>query len=59
MNNSVYIEYNSIFRPSKETIRKNKKLWETIEQNVSIQRCKDGFNAEIKNLDLTFLDDIK
>lgn len=54
-----YIEYNSIFRPSKETIRKNKKLWETIEQNVSIQRCKDGFNAEIKDLDLTFLDDIK
>ena len=59
MNNSIYIEYNSIFRPSKETIRKNKKLWETIEQNVSIQRCENGFNAEIKNLDLTFLNDIK
>ena len=42
-----------------ETIRKNKKLWETIEQNVSIQRCENGFNAEIKNLDLTFLNDIK
>ena len=59
MNNSVYIDYNSIFRPSKETIRKNKKLWKTIEQNISIQRCADGFEAEIKNLDLTFLDDIK
>lgn len=56
---AIYIEYNSIFRPSKETIRKNKKLWETIEQNVSIQRCENGFNAEIKNLDLTFLNDIK
>ena len=52
MNNSIYIEYNSIFRPSKE-------IWEIIEQNVSIQRCENGFNAEIKNLDLTFLNDIK
>lgn len=59
MNNSIYIEYNSIFRPSKETIRKNKKLWENIEQNVSIQKCDDGFEAEIKDLDLSFLDDIK
>ena len=56
MNNSVYIDYNSIFRQSKGTIRKNKKLWETIEQNVSIQRCEDGFEAEIENLDLSFID---
>ena len=59
MNNSVYIDYNSIFRPSKETIHRNKKLWNNVEQNVSIRRQKYGFNAEIKNLDLTFLDDMK
>lgn len=53
------IDYNSLFRPSKETIHRNKKLWNNVEQNVSIRRQKDGFNAEIKNLDLTFLDDIK
>lgn len=59
MNNSVYIDYNSIFRPSKETIRKNKKLWETIEWNISIKRHEDGFEAEIRDLDLSFMDDIK
>lgn len=51
-----YIDYNSIFRPSKETIHRNKKLWDSIEQNVSMQRHKDGFEAEIMDLDLSFLD---
>lgn len=56
MNNSVYIDYNSIFRPSKETIHRNKKLWNDIEQQVSIKRQDDGFEAEIKNLNLSFID---
>lgn len=30
----LYIDYNSIFRPSKEIIHKNKKAMDNIEQNV-------------------------
>lgn len=56
MNNSVYIDYNSIFYPPKGTIHRNKKLWDDIEQQVSIKRQDGGFEAEIKNLDLSFID---
>ena len=32
---------------------------DNIEQNVSIRRMEDGFEAKIKDLDLSFIDKMK
>lgn len=55
----LYIDYNSIFRPSKEIIHRNKKAMDNIEQNVQIRRLENGFEAKIKDLDLSFIDKMK
>lgn len=52
----LYIDYNSIFRTSKEMLHRNKKTMDNIKQNVSIRRMEDGFEAEVKDLNLSFID---
>ncbi len=45
-----------LYRPTKEEINENKHILEKIDENIIITRTKDGFMADIKDLDLSFLD---
>ena len=47
---------NSIFRPSRETLIRNSKILENIENRIKIRRISDGYEADIEGLDLSFLD---
>lgn len=47
---------NSLFRPSSASIKKNRDIFGSIDQNIVIRKIDDGFEAEIGDLDLSFLD---
>ena len=47
----------SLFRPSKETIERIKNSHIAID-NIVISRSDNGFEAEIEELDLSFLDEV-
>ncbi len=47
---------NSLFRPTREEIKHHREHINRINENVSIRRKTDGFEAEIEDLDLSFLD---
>lgn len=49
---------NSLFRPTREEIEHHNELIRRIDENIKIERCSDGFEAEIADLDLSFLDEI-
>ncbi|MCI6499328.1 MAG: hypothetical protein MSA21_10660 [Lachnospiraceae bacterium] len=50
---------NSLFRPTREEIEHYNELIRRIDENIKIERCSDGFEAEIADLDLSFLDEIQ
>ena len=47
---------NSLYRPSNECIQQSKERLGLIEKKIIITETKDGFEAEIKDLDLSFLE---
>jgi hypothetical protein len=47
---------NSLFRPSSASIKRNRDIFGSIDQNIVIRKIDDGFEAEIGDLDLSFLD---
>lgn len=47
---------NSLYRPSNEFIQQSKEWLRLMENNIVITETKDGFEAEIKDLDLSFLE---
>ena len=47
---------NSLYRPSNEYIQQNKERLGLMEKKIIITETKDGFEAEIKDLDLSFLE---
>ena len=49
---------NSLFKPTQEIIENNRKKWNEIDENISLKRKNDGFEADIAYLDLSFLDNI-
>ena len=49
---------NSLFRPTREIIADNRQKWNEIDKNVAIKRKNNGFEVEIADLDLSFLDNI-
>ena len=51
---SVYF-FNSLFRPTDEEIRHHDELIKKIDNNIKIIDTQDGVKAEIKNLDLPFI----
>ena len=46
---------NNYFRPSKEYIEHVKSNLERINSNIQINPIEDGYEAEIRDLDLSFL----
>lgn len=48
---------NSLFKPTKKEIENHNRFLEHINNNVIISRNEQGFDAEIADLDLTFLDE--
>lgn len=46
---------NSLFRPTREEISSRNNHIKRIDENVNIKRTSDGFEAEIEDLDLSFL----
>lgn len=48
---------NSIFRPTKEHMEDCHSRWNNIENGVHLRRTSDGYEADIDDLDLSFLDD--
>lgn len=50
---------NALFRPSREIIENHNKILDEIDSEVVIRRIDDGFEADIKDLDLSFLQDIE
>ncbi len=46
---------NSLFRPTREEISLRNEHMNRINENVNIKRTVDGFEAEIADLDLSFL----
>ena len=49
----------ALLRPALGDIDENTKVMERIDRDVILQETDNGFNAQIKNLDLSFLDDIE
>lgn len=49
---------NSLFRPTREEIEHHNELIRRIDEKIKIERCLHGFEAEIADLDLSFLDEI-
>lgn len=49
---------NSLFRPTQAQIDYNNRILEHINENVTITRNLHGFEADISDLDLSFLDEI-
>ena len=49
----------ALLRPELGVIDENTKVMERIDRDVILQETDNGFNAQIKNLDLSFLDDIE
>lgn len=47
----------SFFYPSKEEIERHNAKIKQINNNISIKSSTDGFEAEVKDLDLSFLED--
>ena len=47
---------NSLYRPSNECIQQSKEWLRLMEKNIVITETKDGFEAEIEDLDLSFLE---
>lgn len=47
---------NSLFRPTQEQIKNNKKRLEYINENIKIINNTKGFESEIDDLDLSFLE---
>lgn len=48
---------NSLFRPSQEMIEHRNKILNEIDSGIAIRRNEDSFEADIDDLDLSFLDD--
>ncbi len=48
---------NSLFRPSNKEIEKYREIMDSINATISLNRERDGFVAEIADLDLSFLED--
>ena len=46
---------NALFIPSQEIIDKHNKILDEFDSEVGIRRFDDGFEADIKDLDLSFL----
>lgn len=50
---------NSLFRlTTREETEHHNELIRRIDENIKIEKCSDGFEAEIADLDLSFLDEI-
>ena len=49
---------NSLFRPTNEILERNQRIMHDISENIKVQECAYGFDAEVADLDLSFLDDI-
>lgn len=47
----------SLYRPSHEEILRHNRYLDEINEGVAISREKDGFQADIADLDLSFLDE--
>ncbi len=47
---------NSMFRPTQEEMARSREYLGDISENISIRRNNDGFEADITDLDLSFLD---
>jgi hypothetical protein len=45
----------SFFHPSNDEIRHFKKVLKNIDKNINISETENGFCAEVKDLDLSFL----
>jgi len=48
---------NALFRPSQEMIEIRNRILDDVDSTVVIRRNEDGFEADIDDLDLSFLDD--
>ena len=48
---------NALYNPSQEDIDNAKRLIDSINKNISITRFENGFEAEIADLDLSFLNE--
>lgn len=47
---------NNLMHPNKEYIRKRDEIFAKMDENIKIQRNGTNIHAEIKNLDLNFID---
>lgn len=58
LSGSEAIEFaTSLFRPSKSIVENRRKVMDLIEHSVVISRLSNGFDANIADLDLAFLND--
>ena len=48
----------SIFKPSRETLIRNSEILESIESRIKIRRTSDGYEADIEDLDLSFIKEV-
>ena len=46
-----------LYRPTEAELLYNKSVMERIDQNIAITETTDGYDAEIKDLDLSFLEE--
>jgi len=49
---------NSMFRPTRETLIRNSKILESIENRIKIRRISDGYEADVEDLDLSFIREV-
>lgn len=49
---------NALFRPSIDEIKEHINYINDIDNNIVIRKNKNGFEAEIENLDMSFMDDV-
>lgn len=49
---------NSIFRPSRETLIRNSEILESIKNRIKIRRINDGYEADVEDLDLSFIREV-
>lgn len=49
----------SIFKPSRETLIRNSEILESIESRIKIRRTSDGYEADIEDLDLSFIREVE
>lgn len=47
---------NALFRPSQEMIENRNRILDNIDSTIVIRRNRDGFEADIDDLDLSFLE---